>query len=129
MSLTQEQDLNNPAAMRLDEVLSYGKQAGFDALVTSVRAGHHDDGPAGHAGWHAVDVGAVNGTTVGFNRATWDFVRAMIASGRLNKVGTIPEIADNPQMQAYARERGVVLFADPGTGPHVHLQIPAEGPA
>lgn len=93
----------------------------YALTVTSVMHGGHVKGSAHYDG-RAVDVGAVNGTTIGPNTQTWDFVRDAIASGKIEKLGTFAAIANNPEMQAWAKAHGVTLFEDEGSGNHVHLQ-------
>jgi len=102
----------------------------FAPLVTSVMHGHHEGATTGpnedpHYAGRAIDVGAFGGTPVGFNPPTWQAVMNAIASRRFQAIGTIPEIASNPQAQAWAKANGVNLFTDVGSGPHVHLQVGA----
>jgi len=101
------------------------EKLGYRMRVSSggVRSGHRDDGSGGHAGGKAIDFDGINGQPVGYNKQTWKFVADMIDQGNVGGIGTIPEIANDPQMQRHAAERGVHLFADPGTGPHVHVQV------
>lgn len=70
-----------------------------------------------------MDVGAVDGTTVGPNQTTWDYLVKVIASGTLAKVGTFGKFANNPQLQDWAKRHGVELFQDEGSGNHLHLQV------
>lgn len=93
----------------------------YQVLVTSVAHGGHAPNSA-HYAHRAVDVGAVNSHLVGMNPTTWDYVNSLIQSGEVTKIGTIPEIANDPAMQAYAQTMGVELFTDEGTGPHVHVE-------
>ena len=100
----------------------------FDPTVTSVMHGHHEGPTSGpnedpHYAGRAVDVGAFGGTIVGMNPQTWSAITQAIASHEFSKIGTIAAIADNPALQSFARENGVELFHDPGTGPHVHFQV------
>lgn len=102
--------------------------APFDPTITSVMHGQHEGPHSGpnedpHYAGRAVDVGAFGGTIVGMNRPTWNAITQAIASRRFSKIGTLPQLADNPELQRFARENGVVLFSDPGDGPHVHLQV------
>lgn len=87
-----------------------------------MHGGHATD--SAHYIGKAVDVGAFGGESVGFNKPTWDAILTAIRSGQFNKIGTIPQLADNPELQAFAQSRGVTLFVDEGTGPHVHFQVP-----
>lgn len=95
----------------------------FQPDVTSVMHGGHAENSAHYAG-KAVDVGAFGGTAVGWNAPTWNAIATAIMSREFNKVGTIPQLANNPQLQALARQYGVELFVDEGSGPHVHFQVP-----
>jgi hypothetical protein len=97
-------------------------------VVTSVRSDHHDDGPAGHAGGKATDVGAVDGVTIGNNPQSRKFLEDAIASGAFAKIGTTGVLANDTHLQALAQEHGVALFTDEGTGPHVHLQVGDQPP-
>lgn len=102
--------------------------ARFEPTVTSVMHGHHEGATSGpnedpHYAGRAVDIGAFGGVGVGMNQTTWDVIAQSIASGMFSRIGTISAIADNPAMQALAREYGVILFPDAGSGPHVHFEI------
>jgi hypothetical protein len=94
----------------------------FNPTVTSVMHGGHVKDSAHYAG-RAIDVGAFGGTAVGFNLPTWQAIMSAIASGKFERIGTIAAIVNNPQAQAYARSRGVLLFEDEGSGNHVHFQV------
>jgi hypothetical protein len=98
----------------------------YKLLLTSIHSDHGDDsalGPHGHARGFAVDIGTVNGVDVGNNEATKTFVRDMIGNNtKVTKVGTIGAIVSDAALSALANNKGVVLFEDEGTGPHVHLQ-------
>jgi len=94
----------------------------YDLTITSVAHGGHVKNSAHYDG-RAADVGAVNGTAIGPNTQTWDFVRDAIASGKIQKLGTFAAIANDASMQEWAAEHGVELFVDTGSGPHVHLQV------
>ncbi len=103
-------------------------QAAFDAvaqyapLVTSVMHGEHVKGSAHYEG-RAVDVGSFGGTAVGFNVPTWSAVMGAIGSGKFQKIGTLAAITSNAAAQAWAKQNGVELFEDEGSGPHVHFQV------
>jgi len=105
--------------------ISAAEKLGYSLRVSAggVRAGHRPDGQAGHSGGHAVDLDGINGSPVGFNQVTWKFIADMIDSGTVIAIGTIAEIANSQEMRAHAAHAGVRLFADPGTGAHVHLQV------
>lgn len=94
----------------------------FSPVVTSVRHGGHAKGSAHYDG-RAVDVGAFGGTTVGYNEPTWNAIIAAIQSRQFSRIGTVDKLYRNPTLQAYARANGVLLFFDPGSGPHVHFQV------
>jgi hypothetical protein len=127
-------DLLNPALTQ-DHLIALINRAaapaaagglGFKLLLTSIHSSHGSDavlGPHGHSGGFAVDIGAVNGTRVGDNPATIEFVRAMLANNAfVTKVGTLQQLVDHRDLQAVASAHGKQLFLDAGTGPHVHLQ-------
>lgn len=100
----------------------------FSPDITSVMHGHHEGPTSGpnedpHYAGRAVDVGAFGGTDVGWNAPTWDAINTAIGSGKFQAIGTIKQIVNNPQMQAWAKQNGVDLFYDPGSGPHVHFQV------
>ncbi len=103
--------------------------AQFAPTVTSVMHGGHEGPTSGpnedpHYAGRAVDVGAFGDTTVGFNQSTWNAIVAAIQSGQFSKIGTLPELADNAELQQYAKANDVDLFVDQGTGPHVHFEVP-----
>lgn len=100
-----------------------GSLAAFSPDVTSVMHGSHVANSAHYAG-KAVDVGAIEGTAVGWNKPTWDAIVYAIMSRRFDKIGTIAPLVSNPQLQALARMYGVTLFEDEGSGPHIHFQVP-----
>jgi hypothetical protein len=97
------------------------------ADITSVRSGPHTG--SAHGEGRALDVGAIHGGAVGFNKPTWDFIVGMILRGNVQAIGTIGELANNPQLKAFARQHGVDLFLDDkstgATGNHVHVQVAA----
>lgn len=99
-----------------------GVLAYLQPTLTSAMHGGHVANSAHYAG-RAVDVGAFGGVSVGPNKTTWDAIIAAIGSRRFSKIGTIPEIARSPQAQAWARENGVDLFEDVGSGPHAHFEV------
>lgn len=101
----------------------------LDPVVTSVMHGHHDGPSSGpnedpHFAGRAVDVGAFGNVPVGMNPTTWNAITGAIMSEEFSRIGTIPQIAENAAMQQFAQEHGVILFDDPGTGPHVHFEVP-----
>ncbi len=100
----------------------------FAPTVTSVMHGHHEGARSGpnedpHYAGRAIDVGAFGGVDVGMNPPTWNAIVQAIASRQFSKIGTMPMLADNPELQDFARANGVDLFVDRGTGPHVHFQV------
>ena len=103
--------------------------APYAPLVTSVMHGIHEGPTSGpnedpHYAGRAVDVGAFGGTPVGDNEATATALAAAIRSHQFSKIGTISDYADDPQWHALAADNHVILFDDPGTGPHVHFEVP-----
>jgi hypothetical protein len=88
--------------------------------VTSVIDGPHVKDSA-HFDGRAIDVGAFNGVPVGWNKTTWDAIVQAILSGKWTRIGTIAPIVNT--LGEFAKEHGVDLFFDAGTGPHVHLQV------
>lgn len=96
--------------------------AWFHPEVTSVMHGEHVANSA-HDDGRAIDVGSFNGTPVGFNGMTWEAIMYAILSHKFSRIGTIPEIATNPEAQRFAEQNGVVLFTDVGSGPHAHMEV------
>ena len=96
----------------------------FSPEVTSVMHGEHAKGSAHYQG-RAVDVGAFGGVPVGYNAPTWQAIANAIMSRQFSKIGTIAAFANNPQVQQFARQYGVEVFEDEGSGPHVHFQVGA----
>jgi len=96
----------------------------FRPDVTSVSHGEHVKDSAHYQG-RAVDVGAFNGVSVGYNAQTWQAITTAIASGQFEKIGTTWKLAQNPQLVKFAHDHGVELFVDEGSGPHVHFQVAA----
>ena len=101
---------------------AFGVVSQFQPVVTSVMHGGHVKDSAHYAG-RAIDVGAFGRTPVGRNATTWQALTDAIGSHRFEKIGTIPQLADDPRLQAWARENGVELFVDEGSGPHIHFQV------
>lgn len=97
-------------------------QLGFVPTLTSVDRGQHVAG-SDHYKHRAIDVGAVNGATIGPNQETWTFLTSVIGSGRVKKVGTFKAFATDPGLQEWAKQHGVTLFEDEGTGNHIHLAV------
>jgi hypothetical protein len=98
--------------------------AHFDPLITSIEHGGHVANSAHYQG-RAIDVGAFGGTPVGMNEPTVAAVIAAIFSREFEKIGTFGELANNPRLQELAKQYGVELFTDEGSGRHVHLQVGA----
>lgn len=96
----------------------------FRPTVTSVMHGGHVANSAHYQG-RAVDVGAFGGVPVGYNAPTWQAIASAIMSRQFSKIGTIAAFANNPQVQQLARQYGVDVFEDEGSGPHVHFQVGA----
>ena len=104
--------------------MASAERLGYKIQVSSVRSNRQRrDGPGGHDGGKAIDLDGVNGSPVGMNATTWKFIVDMIDHGGAEGIGTIPEIANNAEMQAHARAAGVRLFVDAGTGAHIHIQV------
>lgn len=83
--------------------------------VTSIISGPHVKNSAHFAG-RAVDISLPR------NEAGYEFVIDAIDSGHFSRIGTIPELVK--RLGPYAAEHGVEMFSDPGTGDHVHLEVP-----
>ena len=100
---------------------------GFKMTVTSVRSDHHDDGPTGHAGGKATDIGLINGVQPGDNNQTRAFLTHAIQSGKFAKIGATTKLVYDPEIVRLAAQHGVSLFHEGpetgSTGPHVHLQV------
>lgn len=84
--------------------------------ITSLISGPHVANSA-HFQGRAVDV------SLPHTKAAWDFAVAQIKSGKWSRIGSTAEVVSNPQMQAIARQYGVTLFDDEGTGSHLHLEV------
>lgn len=109
----------SPPAHAIYDSLS---QLGYHLTLTSVDRGGHVKN-SDHYKHRAVDVGAVDGQAIGENEATWGFLCNAILSGAVKKVGTFKAFATNPALEELARQHGVSLFEDEGTGAHVHLAV------
>jgi hypothetical protein len=95
------------------------EQSGYRPTVTSAISGPHVPNSA-HFSGNALDIGAVNGSPIGFNQGTWNFLTRAIASHQLSKIGTIAPLVQ--ALGPWAQQNGVTLFQDDGTGPHAHLE-------
>jgi hypothetical protein len=85
--------------------------------ITSLISGPHVKNSA-HFQGRAVDI------SLPHTAAGWNFVVNAIKSGRFSRVGSTADVYNDPQMQALAKQYGVDLFLDEGTGSHVHLETP-----
>lgn len=109
---------------------AYKGGLGYKIIVTSAHTNHHDDGdlgPHGHnphglPGW-AVDFVPESDPSLENADATRTLLRKLIAENRwVTKVGCPTRYANMADLKDLAFDRGVALFADPGTGPHIHIQ-------
>ncbi len=91
----------------------------FAPTVTSVIDGPHVKGSA-HFDGRAIDIGAFEGTPVGWNQPTFQAIISAIMSRRWTRIGTLPEIVK--VLKNFALRYGVDMFVDVGTGPHAHFQ-------
>jgi hypothetical protein len=98
------------------------RDLGFDPLVTSATEGKHVKNSAHYAG-KAIDIGAINGVTVGDNPATFNALLDIIEKGGVKKIGTTKGLAGRRDLQQWAQQHGVELFIDEGTGPHIHAEV------
>lgn len=83
--------------------------------VTSLISGPHVKDSA-HFQGRAVDV------SLPHSEAGYAFVIDAIDSGYFSRIGTIPSLVK--QLGPYAAQHGVEMFDDPGTGDHLHLEVP-----
>lgn len=83
--------------------------------VTSLVSGPHVKNSAHFAG-RAVDISLPR------SQAGYEFVVDAIDSGYFSRIGTVPALVK--MLGPYAREHGVQMFEDEGTGDHVHLEVP-----
>ena len=82
--------------------------------VTSIIAGPHVKDSAHFAG-RAIDVGLPK------TKQGYDYIVQAIDSGKFSRIGTTKVVVD--RLAAYAKQKGVDMFVDEGTGPHVHLEV------
>jgi hypothetical protein len=96
---------------------------GFDIGLSAVREGQHTKNSFHYRGM-AEDIATINGVPVGNNEQTISFLVAnIIHNPYVKALGTIADLATNPQLQALAHKYGKELFTDIGTGPHVHFSV------
>ena len=84
--------------------------------ITSLISGPHAKNSAHFAG-RAVDV------SLPHTADAWRFIVAQIKSGKWKRIGSTAAVANDPRLQALAKDNGVDLFLDEGTGSHVHLEV------
>lgn len=112
------------------------KSYGRHVLLTSVNSDHHDDSDLGlsawqiesgvknhghHNGW-SVDIGEIDGNVPADIPAYYTYIKELAQIKYVTKIGTIPALAENEDLIAFCNQHNTVLFSDPGTGPHVHIQ-------
>ena len=106
---------------------------GRKIIVTAARSNHHVDGalgPHGHnpgpgkPGWSVdfVPCDADNQRLENEQKTVQLILELISENSHVTKVGCPARYATRNDLQQRAAARGVVLFTDEGTGPHIHIQ-------
>lgn len=110
---------------------------GHRIFISSLKSDHHDDRDLGlteeqveqgvqnhgHTNGWSCDIAEVDGHEIAVSAPIVHFVSELLAKNKyITKVGTIDGLVSRPDLQDLANQHGVLLFSDPGTGPHIHIQ-------